>query len=105
LGAVWVATNDGLIARIDPATSKVAATCQTPSVSWGVAIGEGTVWAVNGHGVVSRIDPTINEVVATIQVGQEGADQSMADIALSPNTNNLVTRRMVCSVACHAQDS
>jgi YVTN family beta-propeller protein len=68
-GAVWV-TSLGALARIDPASNRVAATIPTPLTGRfpSIAFGEGAVWVTSGQssGVVYRIDPATNQVTATI---------------------------------------
>jgi DNA-binding beta-propeller fold protein YncE len=84
-GAVWVTSNggDGVVARIDPATSRIVATIGGEPNVLGpyVAFGAGAVWtgngderAAGGH-TVSRIDPGTNAVVGapiTIRGHAEG---------------------------------
>lgn len=70
-GSVWLLTDAaGVLSRIDPATSQVAATIRVRPASFAAAFGFGAVWVTNTeHASVQRIDPATNTVVATIAVG------------------------------------
>ncbi len=68
-GAVWI-SGFGAVSRLDPRTSEVVATIETPGTEdfSRVAVGEGAVWVTADGGKVYRIDPATNAVVATIPV-------------------------------------
>jgi YVTN family beta-propeller protein len=71
-GAVWVPRpSDGSVARIDPATNKVAARVPIGGQNWGwVASGSGQVWAPDqANETVARINPATNQVMASVPVG------------------------------------
>jgi DNA-binding beta-propeller fold protein YncE len=64
-GAVWTLNGDGTVSRVDPATSKVAATIKVGRETTGgdIAAGAGSVWvSVPGTPIV-RIDPRTNRAV------------------------------------------
>lgn len=62
--AVWVASLDGTVSRIDPQTSKVTETVDLDGVPCGVAVGKGRVWVSDKAGDrVWTIDPQRNETV------------------------------------------
>ena len=70
--AIWVATLDNTVLRIDPETDQIAATIPVGRVPTDLAVGEGSVWVANEEdGSVSRIDPSTNEVTATIDTGED----------------------------------
>jgi glutamine cyclotransferase len=70
-GSVWVASADGAITRIDPATNAVVATIQfdDPPLTYPkVDFADGAVWATAyGKFRVVKIDPATNQVVETIR--------------------------------------
>src|SRR6266511_2315155 len=62
-GAVWVASSDGRVSRIDPVRNRVVGTFEVGFNSRAIAVGAGAVWVANGggglvSGSVTRIDPT-----------------------------------------------
>jgi virginiamycin B lyase len=66
---------DDAVARIDPATGRVAATIPVGRGAGSVAFGAGSVWATSFlDRTVSRIDPRTNHVIATIKVAGSPAD-------------------------------
>ncbi|HKW72888.1 MAG TPA: hypothetical protein VJQ08_08685 [Candidatus Dormibacteraeota bacterium] len=68
-GAVWVASTDGYLIRIDPDTNSVVATVHVTGAALNfVAIGAGSVWVHDAAGFVIRIDPKSNQVVSRIPV-------------------------------------
>ena len=72
---VWVTeSNTATLFRIDPATSRVAATIPVGLAPEGVLATGSAVWGADTHdGTVLRIDPATNKVVATITVGPTGS--------------------------------
>ena len=71
---VWVTDWDTTtLFRIDPTTSKVAATIPVGLAPKGVLATGSAVWVADTHdGKVFRIDPATNKIVATITVGPTG---------------------------------
>ena len=71
---VWVPDWDTkTLFRIDPTTSKVAATIEVGLAPKGVLATGSAVWVADTHdGKVYRIDPRTNGIVATITVGPTG---------------------------------
>jgi hypothetical protein len=71
---VWVTVSRGAhsseVARIDPATSRIAANVPVDGNPYEIAAGEGSVWVTGSRGddgdVLQRIDPATNRVVATL---------------------------------------
>jgi virginiamycin B lyase len=74
VNGVWVTDWDTrTLFRIDPTTSKVAATIEVGLAPKGVLATGSAVWVADTHdGKVYRIDPATNKVVATITVGPTG---------------------------------
>ncbi|HMC36788.1 MAG TPA: hypothetical protein VKK30_02850 [Actinomycetota bacterium] len=69
-GAVWVDTERGAVARIDPTTNRVTAVIRVKSkAASGLAAGEGAVWVTGDLAGVARIDPRTNKASATIPGG------------------------------------
>ena len=71
---VWVTDWDTkMLYRIDPTTSKVAATIPAGLAPKGVLATGSAVWVADTHdGKVFRIDPATNKIIATITVGPKG---------------------------------
>lgn len=68
-GALWVVTARGALARIDPATNRVAATIRLPGNSTGeIAVGEGAVWITEGVLGLYRLDPATNDITSRIAI-------------------------------------
>jgi streptogramin lyase len=66
-GAVWVSTDRGAVARIDPRSNSVAALVRVEGEATSeLAAGAGAVWVPQGVLGVWRIDPSTNQVVAKI---------------------------------------
>ncbi len=75
-GEVWVATNDGSVSRIDPATNQVTDTIEVSRSPKQLVLGGGSLWVADARDpVVTQVDPETGDVV-TIRVG--GAPLSMA---------------------------
>jgi YVTN family beta-propeller protein len=69
-GALWVATGDNSVSRIDLRTRSVRQTIQVGGAPADVAVTNGAAWVANGlDGTVSRIDLESSRVVDTIAVG------------------------------------
>jgi len=73
-GAVWAVGDAGTVARIDPATNRVATTIRVAGRAAGarsVTVGAGAVWvAVASPGMLVRVDPATNQVTATVPLGR-----------------------------------
>ena len=71
---LWLLTETGSVARIDPATNTVGAGVQTGAtddLSQGISVGANGVWVTEWNtATLYRVDPTSLEVVATIPVGK-----------------------------------
>jgi YVTN family beta-propeller protein len=66
-GSLWIATQSGLLDRVDPATGKVVAHVKVGDTSYEPLAAFGCVWVTNrGSNSVSQIDPATNKVVRTI---------------------------------------
>jgi YVTN family beta-propeller protein len=71
--AVWIASNDGTVVRIDPGTDRVVAKIKLGSDAEDVAFGAGSVWVADSlDSVVYRVDPRTNRIVGSVKLG--GAD-------------------------------
>jgi len=72
-GSVWLglsADQGDLIARIDPASSRIVARIPLGGFPARMAAGEGALWvSKGGDGTVARIDPATGRLIATIPVG------------------------------------
>jgi DNA-binding beta-propeller fold protein YncE len=70
-GAVWVATGNGGVVRIDPATDSVAVRLRPGGAVIALAAGFGDLWAIDAVGDrLLRIDPGENRVLARLPVGR-----------------------------------
>jgi DNA-binding beta-propeller fold protein YncE len=71
-GAVWVATAEGPVERVDRATNQIVAVIPAGGPLGGpqaVAVGHGGIWLADpGDSVVLRIDPAANRTIARIPV-------------------------------------
>jgi virginiamycin B lyase len=72
-GSIWVASDDnGVIARVDPASNSVTASIQVDPSSYYLAFGFGSLWAVSAvHQSLQKIDPETNSVVKRTALGLE----------------------------------
>jgi virginiamycin B lyase len=69
-GSVWLVMGEGVLARIDPATNRIAATIPIPTGSYNPLFAEGYVWVTsNEHNELVQVDPATNKVIATIPTG------------------------------------
>jgi YVTN family beta-propeller protein len=74
-GAVWVgdiqapATSSSEVARVDPATNRVAATVPVAPEVAAIAVGAGAVWVASDDGTLTKIDPETNVATATVDLG------------------------------------
>jgi YVTN family beta-propeller protein len=73
--ALRVTSEDGKVARIDPASNSIVATIPIQDSGSFVAFGGGAVWVTNygteglADGMLTRIDPATNGVTASVTVG------------------------------------
>jgi YVTN family beta-propeller protein len=73
---VWVATNDGSVLRIDPATNQVTDTIEVTRSPKQIILGGGSLWVADARDpVIARVDPDTHDV-EIVRVG--GAPLSMA---------------------------
>jgi len=68
-GAVWAATPDANIARIDPDSGRLEATIDAGKDAWTVAAGKEGVWFISDNAEVAKIDPRTNRITQRIEVG------------------------------------
>ena len=67
-GAVWVTTQSGSVARLNPETNRVARLIPVEDAAC-IAVGSGGVWVTSpSRSVVTRLDPLTNETVTEIFV-------------------------------------
>lgn len=86
-GAVWVKADDGVVYRLDPATSEVTETIILAepgpvNLCQGLGADDTAVWACVPDGKVVRIDPANNTVAATVDVGKY-IDQGQIQVTFS----------------------
>ena len=71
LGAVWFASGNATITRIDSGSGRVAARTRHRGLTFDdfsqLAVGEGAVWVSSCCSVVTRIDPRTNSVAAVLE--------------------------------------
>jgi YVTN family beta-propeller protein len=110
-GAVWVgdiqvpATSSSVVARIDPATNRVAATVPVAPEVAALAAGAGAVWVASDDGTLTKIDPETNVATATVQLGGAPSDVAVGfgsvwvansgahNVArIDPETNDVVAK-------------
>jgi YVTN family beta-propeller protein len=78
-GAVWVATGNSSLARLDPRSGRLIDTIAVGTNPASVAVGDGGVWVSDSaDDTVSHIDPASDAVIQTIPVGH-GASGIAAD--------------------------
>jgi len=71
--ALWIATTELWIIRIDKHTGQEQARIRVPGGAATLAIGEDAVWALSTKsGVLSQIDKQANRIVRTISTGRPG---------------------------------
>jgi hypothetical protein len=75
-GSFWVSAANHTLARIDPASRRVAATIPLDDLHLpgSVLVAGDAVWVFAGGGLLQRIDPASNQVVHTLQVGPQEVD-------------------------------
>lgn len=97
--AVWVAVgDDGVVARIDPATNQIVTKVDVGGTPRSVAATADAVWVTDNAGVLTRIDPDTNHVAARIAVSAFASDVAATNDAvwvtgeLSGTVTRLATR-------------
>jgi DNA-binding SARP family transcriptional activator/streptogramin lyase len=69
-GSLWVASQDGLVARIDPTRDRLIAAIPGVRAPQALAAGEGAVWLTEAtRPAVTRIDPRTNRIVRRLPLG------------------------------------
>jgi peptide/nickel transport system substrate-binding protein len=94
-GAVWVASEDGTVSRVDAATRRVVQRIPVGRDPTGVVAGDGAVWVANsGERSVSWINPSTNTVVKTVPVGNGPTGIALGDGAVwvANSLDNSVSR-------------
>jgi serine/threonine-protein kinase len=68
--SVWILQANGVVLRVDLATSKVDSRIGTASGATAIAVGEDAVWVVNRlKGTLTRIDPATNTAGPPVDLG------------------------------------
>ena len=76
-GSVWVTTNRGAVARIDPRSLRLLGVVRVePGALDAVAASRGATWAAVELAGVARIDPHANRVTATVKI--ERGDRALS---------------------------
>ena len=94
-GAVWVASEEGTVSRVDAATRQVVQRITVGRDPVGVAAGDGAVWvASSGDRSVSWINPSTNTVVKRVPVGNGPTGIALGDGAVwvANSLDNSVSR-------------
>jgi len=74
--AVWVSSDRGVLARIDPRLARVESSVRLPpDTIGGMAVGAGAVWVAESLLGVARVDPVRSRVVAHIRIARLAVDQ------------------------------
>jgi DNA-binding SARP family transcriptional activator/streptogramin lyase len=69
-GSLWVGSQDGRVARIDPIRDRLVATIDGIRAPEAIAVGEGAVWVIEAtRPALSRIDPRTNRMTRKIALG------------------------------------
>jgi DNA-binding beta-propeller fold protein YncE len=69
-GSLWVGSQDGRVARVDPTRDRLIATIRGIRTPQALAAGEGAVWLIEAtRAAVVRIDPRTNRVVLRLSLG------------------------------------
>jgi streptogramin lyase len=82
-GSVWVTTNRGAVARIDPKSLRLLKTVYLePAALDAVTAGKGAAWAAAELDGVARIDSRTYRVTAKIKIEQDGRTMSVGQTLL-----------------------
>ena len=92
-GALWAASQDGVLARVDPSSLRLIARILRVGFPEALSTGFGGVWLADAtRFVVVRIDPVRNHVVLEIPIGGVAEDIAVGDgavWAVTPVQNRL----------------
>ena len=70
--SIWLATSDGALSRVDPATGRVVQRIAIPSGSLNPLYANGIVWLTSGeHDKLLAIDPHSGKILARVRVGSK----------------------------------
>jgi class 3 adenylate cyclase/DNA-binding beta-propeller fold protein YncE len=79
VGSVWAVFGDSTLARIEPATGRVAESTRAGSIPAGVVVGSGSVWVSNsGEASVARYNPATFAEDALDEFSVEGRPTGIA---------------------------
>jgi hypothetical protein len=82
-GSVWVLQVNGVVLRVDLATSRVLARIGTASGATSIAVGEDSVWVVNRlKETLTRVDPATNQAAAPIDLGGKPSSVAVGEGAV-----------------------
>ena len=74
--AIWVSSDRGALARIDPRLARVESSVRLPpDTIGGIAVGGGAVWVAESLLGVARVDPMRSRVVGRIRIARLAVDQ------------------------------
>jgi streptogramin lyase len=84
-GAVWVPTDRGELARLDPSTGAVVQYIPLPPDAFGgnLVTGFGSVWIPEDLLGVAQLDPATNQVITTVPITQNGLTLSTNEVAVA----------------------
>ena len=93
-GSVWVASDTGTIARIDPSRNRVLRTVRVGRTACAVAVGGGAVWAIRyGADEVVRLDPkTLRLSRVPVGDGPEDVLVAAGSVWVTGHNDGTVTR-------------
>lgn len=91
-GALWTASTDGTLAKIDPDLGRVTVTTPLGRRVMGIAATERAIWVVTTDGSVLRVDPATGRLVRSIPLGIV-APSIWGAIAADDNTVWIATER------------
>lgn len=81
--SIWMITDEGTLARIDPDTNAIVAEVTVPSGVESMAFGEAAVWIASASGnTLTRVNGHTNVVVDTIKVGRTPSAVAVGDGAV-----------------------
>jgi streptogramin lyase len=84
-GAVWVPSNGGELARLDPSTGSVEQYIPLPPDAFGgnLVTGFGSVWIPEQLLGVAQLNPVTNRAVGTIPITQNGLTLATNEVAVA----------------------
>jgi YVTN family beta-propeller protein len=78
--SVWVLQADGIVLRVDPATSEVVARIGTATGATAIFAGDEAVWVVHRQrGILTRIDPATNQADTPIHLDGKPSSVAVGD--------------------------